>query len=198
MESIIYLIRHGEIDLWGKKRLIGQVDLRLSEQGREQAHLYKQAFVPPWFDHIYCSDLMRSLETARIIASPEEETIRIEPRLREINFGFWDGREVAEVQQAYPEEWGKREQDVIHYTPPAGESFVDLARRVLPAFEEIVAQTDKRVLVVGHAGVNRVILTKILGMPLEQLFRIQQEYGSYILMAHKNGEWRLFGVNIRP
>jgi alpha-ribazole phosphatase len=197
-ESMIYLARHGEIDFGGKKRLVGQVNLPLSEKGRQQARLLKQALTPPPFDRIYCSDLIRSLETTRIIASPEEETFQVLPHLREINLGVWDGLEVAEIRGHFPDEWEKREQDVIHYTPPRGESFVDLSRRVLPVFAQIVERGDSRVLIVGHAGVNRVIVTQVVGMPLTHLFRLQQDFGSFTLIAHKNGEWRLLALNIQP
>jgi len=197
-KSMIYLARHGEIDLGGKKRLVGQVDLPLSEKGRQQARLLKQALTPPPFDRIYCSDLIRSLETARSIASPEKETFQVLPHLREINLGVWDGLEVAEIREHFPDEWEKREQDVIRYTPPGGESFVTLADRVRPVFEGIVEKGEARVLIVGHAGVNRVILTQVLGMPLTHLFRLQQDYGSFTLIAHKNGEWRLLALNIQP
>jgi probable phosphoglycerate mutase len=197
MDSIIYLVRHGEIELGGKRRMVGQVDLPLSEEGRQQAHLLNEALASSSFDRIYCSDLIRSLETARII-SAQEERIEIVPGLREIDLGVWDGEEVEEIRKAYPEEWEKRESDVIHYRPPGGESFADLARRLLPMFEQIVAREEARVLIVGHAGVNRVILTHILGMPLANLFRLQQDYGSYTLLAHKNAEWRLLTLNTCP
>ena len=197
-ESMIYLARHGEIDLGGKKRLVGQVDLPLSEKGRQQARLFKHALTPPPFDRIYCSDLIRSLETARIIASPEEETFEVLLPLREINLGVWDGLEVAEIREYFPGEWEKREQNVIRYTPPGGESFVTLADRVRPVFEDIVEKGEPRVLIVGHAGVNRVILTQVLGMPLANLFRLQQDYGALTLMAHNGGQWRLLALNIQP
>lgn len=198
MESIIYLVRHGEIGFGGKRSLVGQIDLPLSEKGRQQAGLLKQALMPPAFERIYCSDLGRSLETARIIAYPEEESIQIVPELREINLGAWDGKEVEEIKRQFPAEWKKREQDLVRYRPPGGESFADLADRVQPVFEGIVARGKGRVLIVGHAGVNRVILAQLLGMPLENLFRLQQDYGSCTLLTHAYGEWRLLALNTFP
>jgi broad specificity phosphatase PhoE len=69
------------------------MDQPLGEKGRQQGSLLKQAPTPPPFDLICCSDLIRSLETDRIIASPEEETIQVLAYLREINRGVWDGLE---------------------------------------------------------------------------------------------------------
>lgn len=198
MESMVYLVRHGELELGGKRRLVGQVDVPLSEKGRQQAHSLKEALASSSFDRIHCSDLIRSLETARIIASAQEERIEIVPGLREINLGAWDGQEVEEIKKEYPDEWEKREQDVVRYRPPGGESFAELADRVQPVFEGIVAGGDGRVLIVGHAGVNRVILTQVMGMPLSNLFRLQQDYGSFTLLALKNAEWRLLSLNTCP
>jgi broad specificity phosphatase PhoE len=69
---------------------------------------------------------------------------------------------------------------------------------VWPVFEGIVERGDARVLIVGHAGVNWVILPQVLGLPLGHLFRLQQDYGSFTLLAHKHAEWRLLALNIQP
>lgn len=198
MESMCCLIRHGEMELGGKRRLVGQVDVPLSAKGRHQAQLLKEALASSSFDRIYCSDLIRSLDTARIMASQQEECIEVVPGLREINLGVWDGEEVEGIKKAFPGEWKKRELDLIEYRPPAGESFVDLADRVVPVFEDIVTKAGNKVLIVGHAGVNRVILAHLLGMPLANIFRLQQDYGSYTLLSYKNAEWRLLSLNTCP
>lgn len=51
-----------------------------------------------------------------------------------------------------------------------------MAARVIPLFEQIVGSASGNLLIIGHSGVNKVILCHILGMPLEHLFRIRQDY----------------------
>jgi hypothetical protein len=51
---------------------------------------------------------------------------------------------------------------------------------------------------IHHTGVNRVILTQVLGVPLANLFRLQQDYGALTLMTHNGGQWRLLALNIQP
>ncbi|MEM5818020.1 MAG: histidine phosphatase family protein, partial [Desulfitobacterium hafniense] len=65
-------------------------------------------------------------------------------------------------------------------------------RRVIPLFENIVRSDAQTSLIVGHAGVNRVILCHALGLPLQELFSFKQSYGCLILLnqAHR-GQWEV-------
>jgi len=128
------------------------------------------------FDAIYSSDLQRCLMTAEIISGETGLTVRKEPRLREIDVGMWEGLTSEEAGQRYPTEHAERERDLIGYRFPGGESFRDLHGRVVPAFFRIVDESAGNILVVGHKGVNRVLLAHYLGLPLEELFSIAQDY----------------------
>ena len=82
-----------------------------------------------------------------------------------------------EVRQKYPAEWKKRGQNFMGFAPPGGESFGELERRVLPAFERICLQAVKyrHALIVAHQAVNRAILAS-LGEPFgESWLDIPQE-----------------------
>jgi probable phosphoglycerate mutase len=118
MERAIYLLRHGEIDLGGQKRYVGQVDLPLSERGLSQVRQWKEKLGPVRFEWICCSDLTRSRQTARIIAGDRNVDIRVLPELREIYLGAWDGLPMAEIRSRFPEEWEKRGEDLAGYRPP--------------------------------------------------------------------------------
>jgi alpha-ribazole phosphatase len=196
MNLAIYLLRHGEIDLGGQKRYVGQVDFPLSDQGLSQARHWREKLACTAFEGIYCSNLIRSLDTARIIAGGDEKRVHILSELREINLGEWDGLSVAEVRSRYPEEWEKRGQDLAGYRPPCGESFADLHNRVLPIFDDIVRTLSGKVLMVAHAGVKRVILCHILGMPLANLFRLGQDYGRLSVVDCERRPLRLLAMNI--
>jgi alpha-ribazole phosphatase len=195
-ERLIYLARHGEIQPPGThKRFIGQTDLALSEEGVRQARRLGQALGGVRLTAIFCSDLQRSLKTAEIIA--EWQSVRPQARsdLREIALGEWEGLTFDEVRQRYPQEFQERGRDIAHYRPPGGESFADCHRRAVAVFEEIRASTAGNALVVGHAGVNRVILCHVLGMPLANLFRIGQDYGCLNLICCGDSGYRVKMLN---
>jgi len=194
----LYLMCHGDSRQDDVKRYIGQTHLPLNEKGIEQAKYWQQKLSSICFCRIYCSDLVRSLETARIVAQNRRISIRTLPELREIHLGAWEGLSVAEVHQRFPGEYERRGEDFSDYRPPSGESFSDLGRRVLPVFERIVSDTQGNVLIVGHAGVNRTILCHVLGMPLDNLFRLEQQPGSLSIIARKGSSFRLRAVNILP
>ncbi|NLX18642.1 MAG: hypothetical protein GXY53_05085, partial [Desulfobulbus sp.] len=88
--------------------------------------------------------------------------------------------------------------DFEHYRPWQGESFGDVADRVLPALKSLVVSPDPGpLLVVAHAGVNRVILSRLQQHPLQQLFEIPQDYGAVnILRAGEEGT-EVLAVNLR-
>lgn len=138
----------------------------------------------------YSSDLQRSLATAETILSGSATAgqrlcrpqVRTDRRLREIRAGLWEMLSFDEARRLYPVEYAEHERDLIGYRFPGGESFRDLERRVLDAFRDILGQGRRSVLLVGHQGVNRVLLCHLLGLPLEKLFSVRQDYGAVSLI----------------
>jgi len=194
----LYLMCHGDSRQDDVRRYIGQTDLLLNQTGVEQAKYWQRRLSSVSLYRIYCSNLVRSLETARIIAQDREIPVRPLPELREINLGAWEGLSVTEVRQRFPGEYERRGEDFPDYRPPNGESFSDLRRRIVPVFERIVSEMEGNVLIVGHAGVNRTILCHVLGMPLANLFRLEQQPGSLSIIVRKGTTFRLRGINILP
>jgi alpha-ribazole phosphatase len=193
---MIYLLRHGEIEQGEKKRFIGQADLPLTENGLHQACLWQQKLKTGLFEKIYSSDLIRARQTALIIAGQHQGKVQLLPALREINLGEWEGLSVAEAQACFPAEWQRREKDLVTFRPPGGESFEDLAVRIGAVFNQIVQGLEGDILIVAHASVNRVILCRVLGMDLANLFRLGQDYGSLNLLQLYKDDWRVVAMNI--
>jgi broad specificity phosphatase PhoE len=106
--------------------------------------------------------------------------------LRELNMGDWDGRLFSEIKSSFPEEFFRRGEDIANYRPSQGESFADCRDRVVPWFERIAQKNERNILCVGHAGVNRLILSHVLGIPLARVFCIEQSYGCINLIAVEN------------
>lgn len=198
-KAIIYLLRHGGIaGKTGPKRYIGQTDRPLSPVGRDQAQWWSQKLSDVSFEAIYASDLKRSKETAEILAAGREIPVQLRAGLREINLGQWEGRIIASVRSHFPNEFEARGLDFGGYHPPEGESFRDLQKRVLPVFQEIVRAARGNVLIVGHAGVNRVILCHVLDLPVSHLFRMAQDYGCLNIIEKKAGFLQVTAINWRP
>ena len=194
--TTVYLMRHGDIRQDNVKRYIGQADIALNALGRAQAMSWRKELAGIPLRRIYCSDLSRSHETACIIAEGRTAPVQPLSKLREINLGAWDGQAIDNVRSLYMGEYEKRGADMVYYRPPAGECFADVAARVIPLFEEIVRNSSGNLLIVGHAGVNKVILCHILGMPLENLFRLRQDYGCLNVIDCGRDNTRLREINL--
>ncbi len=197
-ERRIYLLRHGSIEKPDcERRYIGQLDLPLSAEGVHEACLLEAAFRGKTISAAFCSDLIRSIATAKIISRTLTGNIFIRPDLKEIGMGDWEGKTFKEIAQTYPGEYAKRGSQFADYRIPGAESFAECGARVSAAFKEITAMTQGDILIVGHAGVNRLLLTQLLGMPLENMFRLGQDYACVNILAGENGNYRVMLLNGR-
>ena len=191
---MIYLMRHGETQTSGKKQYIGQMDIPLNETGMAMAEKWRDALKYVYFDRIISSDLSRTRETARIIAGNRPIPVEEIPALREIDLGGWDGEFVSTIKADHFNEWQKRGDHIATFRTPQGESFADLQNRALPPFREIAESCAENVLIVAHAGVNRTLLCAILGMPLKNLFMLDQSHSCLNIIGFK-GTWRVHTIN---
>ncbi len=195
----IYLVRHGQIrrddDL---PRYVGQIDLPLSEAGRRQAEELARRFRLAGLGAIACSDLSRSVETARIIG--DAAGLQATPRrdLREVSLGDWEGCPQREIEQRFPEQFRARGEDLAGFRPPGGESFSECGERVIRAFHELVRTTVGELLIVGHAGVNRLLLCHVLGMLPANLFRLGQDYGCCNVLRCDGSRYQVSVMNGGP
>ncbi len=191
---VIYLMRHGEIQTGGEKRYVGQTDIPLSERGIAAAKRWHDELLSVKFSRIICSDLSRTRDTCRIIAGKRTLPFEEIRAFREIDLGEWDGRAMAEIKADYPQEWIERGNNIAVFRPPGGESFVDLQERTFPVFDDIARQSRQNVLITAHAGVNRVLLCRVLGISLEKLFMIEQDYSCLNLLRF-NRPWKVTAIN---
>lgn len=199
-EKKILLLRHGEhLCKTNQKRFIGQTDLPLSQMGRRQAQCWQEWLSDVPIARIICSDLSRCKETARILCADRPLIVEPLASLREINLGGWDGMTFRRVRKGWPIAFRQRGMEMARFRPPGGgESFLDLQRRVVPVFEQAVDQAGGNLLMVAHAGVNRMILCHLLGMPPQNLFRIAQDYGAMNLVGRQSSGYRIQAINLIP
>lgn len=194
----IYLLRHGAVQSQKDgKRYIGWQDLPLSRIGVAQATTWADHFKGLGLEEICCSDLIRCRETARIIAAPHSLVPCPCRELREIHMGAWEGKTFQEVNALHPRAFKARGQYLADHRPPEGESFRDLQNRVWPLFEAVVRRLRHRTLVVTHAGVIRVLLCRLLSMPLDHLFSIGQSHGALNIIDIRPDGFRLQAMNLQ-
>jgi len=174
----IYLVRHGEVAGSEVFRYNGQTDVPLTPKGFEQYHLLAERLKDVAVSACYTSDLTRCVQGAEILCGQREILIQSRRELRELSFGEWEGMAWTELAERFPEAWKNRMKSFVEFRAPGGENLLDLRNRVVPAIREIIAcHPGEEVFVVGHGGVNRIILLDALGATPSSMFRIEQDYG---------------------
>lgn len=172
MSQIAYFVRHGQTDWNAEGRLQGQADTDLNALGRSQAdrngrRLAELISRPDMFDFV-SSPLRRTRETMerlRVAMGLEASGYRIDPRLKEIHFGDWQGSTYAELELARPGMTNRREQRKWHFLPPGegAESYHMLMERIRPCLDAFERDT----ICVTHGGVIRSVF-RLAGSMSEQ------------------------------
>lgn len=175
----IFLVRHGETAWNVEGRFQGQSDTPLNETGRQQADALGNYLKGKNLQVIYTSDLVRALNTARIIGAYHNVDIKPDPRLRELNFGSWEGMDYYEIQAKHPKELTDWQENILNTAPPGGESLEQLAKRVQAVYEHIIP-TDLKgdILIVAHGGVLQVLLCYALNLPFQNYWQFHLDPGS--------------------
>lgn len=191
----IYLLRHGEIAQANPRKFIGRTDLSLTDRGKKQIDRTAEFLTGKNICRIICSPLTRCRQSAEILDKHLQLGVEIDEKFTEIDLGSWEGLTVNEVQKQFAGQYEARGKDIVHFKPQNGESFQDLSDRVWPAFSSLDLSDGKRIAIVAHSGVNRVLLCRLLGMPLSHLFRFDQSYGCCNTILSRKGEYYLASLN---
>lgn len=156
-ETRLLLIRHAHVDTGENgHRMCGWLDLPLSRTGKRQLLRFRdQASDEVKFEGIYTSSSSRARVTARALAAKWGLRIRLDPQLREISCGDFEGMPVEEVRHHYPGLWTQNAlQNNSEFAWPNGETYTNFRKRVFQALSRIVARHDNaRIPVVTHTGV---------------------------------------------
>jgi len=150
---MLYIVRHGQTDWNVEKRVLGHADIPLNAVGRAQAAQLQEKLKSIAFDHCFSSDLQRTIETARILTASLSLSIHVDPRLRERNFGVWEGKLFYEFDTLL-------EQKLMT---------VETDEAVAKRFFAFLHETERKhpgssILIVTHGGVMRNVLAKQLGI----------------------------------
>ncbi len=158
--TILTLIRHGHTDWNALGRYQGSAPIPLSQRGLAQAARLVDALRPgPQIDAAYCSDLARCRQTIAPLAAAFGLPVTHDSRLREVDYGHWQGLTRAEAAAWDSAAFAAYSADPENVAIPGGESQRMLASRVLAALGDILAaHSGGHILVVTHGGPIRAIL----------------------------------------
>ncbi len=195
-ETLIYLLRHGEVVLAETRRFIGHLDVPLSARGERQSRAQAARLAGATLTAVVTSDLERARRTGEIVGAPHGLVPVVVPSLREMAMGRWDGLTAEQIQEREPAAFADWMARVGEFPFPEGESVADLLARAWPAFEAIVAAHEGEALaVVAHGGTNRALLCAALGLPLARLLALGQDYGALSVLARIGARWELRRLN---
>ena len=148
-----YFVRHGQTVWTVENKICGATDIELTELGHRQAVETGKKILEQGIqaDEILYSPLVRAAETARHISEITGIPMRMEPRLKEQNFGKWEStpRDGADFRKA-------KEEFVCRYE--GGESMLHLAQRIYNLLDDIRAESEQKTyILVAHNGIARVV-----------------------------------------
>ena len=181
MALTLHFVRHGRAqDVDG--RCIGHTDRAVSEAGEAEIEALARLLDPhdlPCFS----SDLIRARESADRLTTG---SVTLEPRLREMNFGEWEGRTWSELEQADSRRMREWMAEWTTIRAPGGESFADVVDRVRSWLHELPRDTSRH-LVVAHAGSIRAAAVVLLDLPASRAFSLQVDHAhvsTFAISAH--------------
>lgn len=193
--TVLLLARHGATNWTREKRWQGHADPPLNQRGRKQARALARNLAGVHLEAIYSSDLRRASQTAAIVADARGVDVRLDPELRENDFGDWTGLRRDEVERRFPEAALRRKRGLKGWS--GGESYEEMADRVVRAVSRIAAaHREEEVLVVTHNGPIRAIHAHALGVPYPEYRRTAKSIKKATVSAVslEDGVWTRVGV----
>lgn len=126
------------------------------------------------WNRVISSPMARCVDFAREWAQRHELALEVDDRLREMDFGAWEGKTAEQLLRTDGEQLTRFWRNPDRHTPTGGESLATVQARVLLAWRTLTKRcAGERVLMISHGGPIRVILAHVLGMPSRHLLRLE-------------------------
>lgn len=182
----IHVIRHTAVEN-PENLCYGFSDIPLRNDFLED---FNEVIIDEKFDHIFSSPSRR----CTLLADHFNLNYHTYERLREMNFGDWEMKKWTDIPKEEIDPWY---QDFVHIKATGGENLLEMQSRVLSFWNEFTSQIHAdKVLIITHGGVIRLILQSILQFPLENLFKIQIDYGKKMVIECNEGHFSIKKMNV--
>lgn len=185
--TTVDLLRHGDVE--GGRKYRGQLDEPLSKLGWQQ--LREATVNKHSWQQLITSPLKRCADFANELANAHGLPLRIDNQFKEVSFGRWEGKTADEILATDAINIKNYWHDPINTTPPQGENLLAFESRIVKAWATLLAEFQgQHVLLISHAGVIRILLCHVLGMPISEFFKLDVGLAkaSRIEIQHADGE----------
>ena len=178
----IFLIRHVETVGNVEKRFNGVSESAYTKRGEAMQEILLQTLVK-WhqkehFDAIYTSPTLRALKTAKKLSQLTQLPLTQDERLREFNFGIFEGLTAEEAEQKAPSVWKNWMKDYDQFTIPGGDHNQDYQQGIAEFIETL--PQDKTSVIVTHGGTLRTMMMQLLDLKEDQKWHFDIALGSIV------------------
>ena len=185
----IFVVRHGETDENRNEVFIGSSDVQLSASGKRQAEqageLIQKLLIPGSSPKVFYSPMNRTRETASIILEQlSDNRVSLTPvsSLVERDYGVWEMKSRDDIRQEFPELYDQYERDPMHCTPKSATPMDEIVKRAESVLKLLDKNYDQNVILITHKTTGRVILSKLLGLPLDNYRSIPFMNGQVVVL----------------
>ena len=186
------LVRHGETDWNGEKRLQGQIDIDLNAIGEAQARAVRAGLAEHSFAAVYSSDLLRAWHTAQIATAGLGLAVSPAPTLRERHFGVLQGVTAQEASVQRPDALHHHQARTPDYDCETGESLIVFASRIMGELDTLAARhAGQSVLLFTHGGVLDIVHRAATGRALDAPRDFSLPNAAFNWVEHRDNGWRL-------
>lgn len=198
----LVLWRHGQTDWNVTRRFQGQADIPLNDVGQAQARAAAAVLATLEPTVLWASDLERTRQTAAALTAATGLTARLDPRLREIHVGTWEGLHGDQLAESEPDAYAALQRGEDVRRSATGETVSEVGERVAGALTEIAGAADDGVTVVvtTHGLGGRAGMCHLLGLPFPQwrTFGSLDNCAWAVLHRHRTGGfWRVAEYDVR-
>lgn len=172
-----HIVRHGQTHWNVERRIQGQLDSELDEQGIEQARQRGKDFLSTTFAAVYSSSSVRTRQTTEHLLGERTDSVVFMDELKEVCWGVWQGNLWSDIEAAYPDMVEAHTKARDDFFVEGAESSYQTQARGVAAMESIIqrqidmgkaAESDD-ILIVSHGAIMKKILAHYIGVPLTSL-----------------------------
>lgn len=191
--TTLYLIRHAEAEGNLYRRIHGQYNSLITDNGYRQIKALEARFAPVAIDAVYSSDLFRTMTTAQAICGPKGLPLHTRADLREVSMGQWEDRSWAGVDRRDHDRMALFSATSPDFRAPGGESFPEVRQRGTAAILDIAAHhPGQTVAVFAHGTLIRNTVAEFLGIGLSEMKKMGHSDNTAVtLLEIEDGQVRV-------